>query len=484
MNTSSPLFVVQEALCFYPISTIYDSCPRYLFYALLLASCLTRWTGWLADVFLGAAATYAGTAAIESFILIASPAKRQSPSPVTIPYVPGNTKLSSSFPQIVTDTHQVVVQPAALELDGDAVLAIVVTGYLVFLPLQCWSRVLTNDRARNVLFYLWNILMLAGAICALIYAADKANTPVQYMFCYPDVPPFDQTTSDGWQNSWRTSSWNTSVWVMFSNISNWGLLGDICYNPCFNSSQILRQPTSLQSWVPASDSELAHPNRFWERILYSKRYIYSLIILCFVLNFLLLTFKWLPYQSRIPSAQIVTIWKERRDIWRGLKGGVKVALSRSKEEYITSKETDGLAQNWDSRWHRIRPFLTMRVFKAALHVLIDLAILFGLVFSMIISPLTIIAFVVWIEWWINNDGPSQENPQQVGQWASLVSIGLLLVSAAVLTLKYRLASKSELENEIQKTRQHLAKLELRRHARLQAEMDALMGSGSRVEDCT
>lgn len=484
MNASSPLFVAQEAQCFYPISTIYDSCPRYLFYALLLASCLTRWTGWLADVFLGAAATYAGTAAIEAFILIASPAKRQPPSPVTIPYVPGNTTLWRFFPQLVTDTRQVVVQPAALELDGDAVLAIVVTGYLVFLPLQCWSRVLTNDRARNVLFYLWNILMLAGAICALVYAADKANTHIQYMFCYPDIPPFDQTTSDGWQNSWRTSTWNTSVWDTFSNISNWGVLGDICYNPCFNSSQILRQPTSLQAWVPAPDSELAHPNHFWERILYSKRYIYSLIILCFILNFLLLTFKWLPYESRIPSAQVVVIWKERKAIWHSLKDGVRASLLRSREEQAGRKETGSFTQTQHSRWHRVRPFFTMRVVKAILRVLIDLTILFALLFSIIISPLTIIAFVVWSEWWINNDGPSQENPQQVGQWASLVSIGLLLVSAAVLTLKYRLASKAELDNEIEKTRQHLANLELRRDARGQPETDALIGPGGPVEEET
>lgn len=481
MNTNGPLFVAQEALCFYPISTIYDSCPRYLFYALLLASCLTRWTGWLANVFLGAAATYAGSAAIEAFILVASPPEKQAPSPVTIPYVSNNTTLWDSFPELVTDAHQVMVQPAAFELDGDAVLAIVVTGYLVFLPLQCWSRVLTNDRARNVLFCLWNILMLAGAICALVYAAGDANTPIQYMFCYPDIPPFNQTTSDGWHSSWRTSTWNNSVWDTFSNVSRWGELGDICYNPCFNSSQILRQPDSLEAWVASSGSELAHPNRFWDRFIYSKWYIYGLIILCVVLNFILLTFKWLPYQSRIPSARIVVIWKERKAIWRSIKDELRTSLSTSSEELAVRKETYASTQPMPSRWHRIRPFFTVRVFKAGLRVVADLTILFGLLFSMIISPLTIIAFVVWIEWWISNDGPSQENPQQVGQWSYLVSIGLLFLSAAILTLKYRLASRSELENEIVKTRQHLAKLEHLRDARLQSETDALMASGDHAE---
>lgn len=471
MNNSGPLFIAQEALCFYPISTIYDSCPRYLFYALIVASCVTRWTGWLADVFLGAAATYAGTAAIESFILVSSSPKSYDPGPVNIPYLAKNTTLWNDFPQLITQTDSVFVQPAALDLDGDAVMAIVVTGYLVFLPLQCWSRVLTHERARNLLFYLWNILMLAGSICALVYAANKSEIPTQYMFCYPDIPPYQSTTSDGWQSDWRTSTWNTSVWETFQNITKWGEIGDICYNPCFNTSQILRKPETLQSWVASRDSEYASGNHFWTKLIYSKRYIYSLIILCFILNFILLTFKFLPYRSRIPSAQIVVIWRERSSIWKSLK-------SELQESYVApigldNKEGESRPSKSKSLWIRTRPLFTARFMMAFLRVVADLGILFGLVFSMIISPLTIIAFICWIEWWIHNDGPSQENPQQVGQWSYLVGIALLVVSAGILTLKYRLASKSELDEEIARLKSHLEKLELRREARTDSETTAL-----------
>jgi uncharacterized membrane protein len=104
--------------------------------------------------------------------------------------------------------------------------------------------------------------------------------------------------------------------------------------------------------------------------------------------------------------------------------------------------------------------------KAFMRVLADFAILFGLVFSMIVSPFTIIAFVAWAEWTIYNDGPAQESPRQVGQWSYLVSIGLLLVSAAILTLKYRLATISELDEEIGKLKDDLEKLEQRKEARL------------------
>lgn len=218
-NTGSPLFVAQETLCFYPISTIYNSCPRYLFYALLLATCVTRWTGWVMNVFLGTAAAYAGTAAIQAFIMVSSYQTPQDPGPVNIPYVSATSSLRNEFPSLVTETDHVVVSPASLELDSDAVLAIVVTGYLVFLPLQCWSRILTHDRARNLLFYIWHALMLAGSICALVYAAKVPKISPQYMFCFPDLAPYSDTSNDGWQSSWRTSTWNDSVWDTFSNIS-------------------------------------------------------------------------------------------------------------------------------------------------------------------------------------------------------------------------------------------------------------------------
>jgi hypothetical protein len=419
-------------------------------------------------VFLGTAATYAGTAAIQAFILVSSRQKPQDPSRVTIPFISSNTTLIKDFPHLVRETDHVMVAPASLELDADAVLAIVVTGYLVFLPLQSWSRVLTHDRARNLLFYLWNILMLAGSICALVYAARVPNTPSQYMFCYPDIPPYSDTSSDGWQASWRTSTWNSSVWETFSNISQWGQIGDICYNPCFNTTQILRQQTSLHSaTVTREDSAAPSSHGFWSKILYSKRYIYSLIILCLVLNCLMLVFRFLPYRSRIPSSQIVVIWKSRRKIWNGFKEDVRNGLKRPVDE---KHANEGGAMSTTvakkrSLWRRLRPVFTGQFLKAFLHVLVDAGILFGMLFSMIISPLTIVAFVVWVEWTLYNDGPSQESPQQVGQWAYLVSIALLVISAGILTLKYRLASSTELDNEIEALRKHLTDLEEKREAR-------------------
>ena len=94
----SARFIAQEVYCSYPISTIYGSGPRYLYYALLFLAYTTRWRGWLSDVFLGTAATYAGTAAIQAFILLASHQKDPPPTSVTIPYVPDGANLTLPFP--------------------------------------------------------------------------------------------------------------------------------------------------------------------------------------------------------------------------------------------------------------------------------------------------------------------------------------------------------------------------------------------------
>jgi hypothetical protein len=455
-TNNSPLFIAEEVLCSYPISTLYDSCPRYLFYVLLLAVCVTRWTGWLADVFLGAAATYAGTAAIQAFILVSSPAKHHTPQPVTIPFVPDNSSLWDSFPSLVTETTQLDISPAAIELDADAVLSIVVTAYLVFLPLQCWSRTFAQDRIGYILFSLWNILMLAGSICSLVYWPTLKKTPVQYTFCFPQLPPLSSVSNDGWESWQRTSTWNNSVWDIFTNESMFLQLGEVCFNPCFNTTQVLRQPTSLDASVAEGVNRFSRRNKFWDTVIYSQRYIYSLIALSMALNVLLMLSIVLPYHSRIPSSRVWQIWQERKNIIRGLKEDFYVAIhaSRHDGEYMIEKARKDL-----SSWKPASRFFTLRAASSWAKVVFDVAIVCALLFSIVISPLTVIAFVAWIEYYIRHDGPSQEKPQQVGQWGPLVSIAFLIVSAGVLKLKYSVAPRHEIEHDIEHLRKELGRLE-------------------------
>ncbi|KAE8395937.1 hypothetical protein BDV23DRAFT_144026 [Aspergillus alliaceus] len=456
VTRESPLFVAQEVLCVYPISTIYDSCPRYLFYALLLAVCVTRWTGWLADVFLGAAATYAGSAAIQAFILVSSSAKHPTPQPVSIPFVSDNTTLWDGFPALKTGTNEIDISPAAIELDADAVLSIVVTGYLVFLPLQCWSRVFAQDRIGYIIFSLWNVFMLAGTICSLAYWPRLKKTPAQYTFCLPQLPPQDTISSDGWETWQYQSSWNNSVWDIFANDTLLLRLSDVCLYPCFNSSQVLRQQTSLQAVVASGTNRFAKRHRFWGKVIYSQRYIYSLVGLTMVLNVLLLLIRVLPYRSRIPSARVRQVWQERKNIIGGLKEDFYIAVhaSRHSRESVVEKTRIKL-----SSWKPASQLFTLRSATSWAKVIFDVIILGALLFSIVISPLTVIAFVVWIEYYIYHDGPSQEEPQQVGQWSSLVSVALLMISAMIYKFRYWVAPRHEIEHDIEELRKEIKFLE-------------------------
>ncbi|KAE8355938.1 hypothetical protein BDV28DRAFT_145736 [Aspergillus coremiiformis] len=464
-TNKSPLFVVEEVLCTYPISTIYDSCPRYLFYALLLAVCVTRWTGWLSDVFLGAAATYAGTAAIQAFILVSTPAKQHTPQPVSIPFIPDNTSLWDQFPALVTGTDEIDLRPAAIELDADAVLSIVVTAYLVFLPLQCWSRAFTQDRIGFLLFSVWNVLMLAGSICSLVYWPRLNKTPVQYAFCLPQLPPMDTATSDGWESWQLTTTWNNSVWNIFNNDTLLLRLSDVCFYPCFNTSQVLRQQTSLQAVVGSGVNRFSRRHKWWDTVIYSQRYIYSMIGLSMVLNVLLMLVKVLPYRSRIPSSRVWQIWHERKNIIQGLKEDFSIAVyaTRPGREPVMEKTRTQLAL-----WKPAAGLFTLRAASSWAKVTFDIVIICALLFSIVISPLTVIAFIIWIEYYIHHDGPSQEKPQQVGQWAPLVSIVLLMISAAVYKLKYWVAPRHEIEHDIEKLKQKLAYLQGLRDGALNA----------------
>ncbi|PYI23989.1 hypothetical protein BO99DRAFT_322432 [Aspergillus violaceofuscus CBS 115571] len=465
---STPLFVAEEVLCTYPISTVYDSCPRYLFYALLLATCVTRWTGWLSDVFLGAAATYAGTAALEAFILVSSPPQNAPSNPVTLPYIsPNNTallaSLTPSFPSLITNTTTLLITPATIDLDADAVLAIVVTAYLIFLPLQTWSRAFTHSRARFILFSLWHVLMLAGTISALIYWPRVRNTPTQYAFCAPDYfPPEATVSSDGWQ-AWQrpTPSWNSSVWAIFSNTTLFNSLATVCYYPCFNTTQPLRQQSALEAAVADTAADHTARSAFWSRILYSERYIYSLIALTLVVNAHLLLFRCLPYRSRIPSSRVRTIWRERAAIARGFRAdwfaGVATG-NRGSDSSILEKTRATLATATTAP-RAITCLLHLHTLGFLVRLLLDLCILFAVVFSIVISPLTVLAFVAWIEYYIHEDGPAQETPKQVGQWAPLASIGFLVVSAGILKLKVWVAPRREIEWEIEQVRGRLKRLE-------------------------
>jgi hypothetical protein len=94
-----------------------------------------------------------------------------------------------------------------------------------------------------------------------------------------------------------------------------------------------------------------------------------------------------------------------------------------------------------------------------LRLLIDVTALIVLVAVFLLSPCIVVAFICWIEWYIRNDGSANESINQVGQWAPLVSVGVVLLASTVYhLLKEVLANEHEIRTEIEQKEATLQKL--------------------------
>ncbi|KAF3040198.1 hypothetical protein E8E11_000749 [Didymella keratinophila] len=250
--------IAEDIMCAYPISDIYAPTPRFLYYSLLFLTFATLRFRWLSNIFLTGAVAYAASAAIHAFIIVSSPPHMQQPGFVSLPYVPDTSNLTSSVLSLVTDMTGLYVQPDAVELDIDPITAVVVTAYLVGLPLQIWSRTMRSSVIIRYMILLWNQCMLAGTISALVAWPTTNLTAPQYRFCYAGYLDGQSQGSDGWKlQDWK-GDWNSTIWNIFSNPDTvWQQLSNNCFYSCFNTSQVIRQSTSLKAVVTTPTTRFA-----------------------------------------------------------------------------------------------------------------------------------------------------------------------------------------------------------------------------------
>lgn len=430
---------------------------------------ITQMYTWLANVFLGVVAAYAGTAAIEAFILAANPAKIPDPVNVTIPYidrasVPGNETLSP-IPNLITNFSNIVVRPAAMEFDIDAVLAVVVVGYLFMLPVHCWSSTVRTSRVRQLLILIWNAVMLAGMICAIIVWPTLFDSPLQYRFCYPTNLDSDSVTSDGMYDAdlWN-GDWNSTIWDIFANFTKANSINNNCFYPCFNTTQILRRSQTLVAAVNSRSARTSAQLLYAEVApaitnIVKESYLASLMYLALAMTtvtmILMLVFVLTPIRRliRVPIHRPAELlWSARKELfhalWQDFVSGctnLVFVFQHPKSAYETARS--------------ISSEVLHRKAQKAMRFGLDILALIMLFIAMVLTPVTIVVFIVWIEWYLKRDLVSSESPQQVGQWTSSVSVALVLVSAALLKLKYPLAGETELVNEIGQTQEHLERLE-------------------------
>jgi hypothetical protein len=346
----------QDVECVYPMSGQYGRAPRALYYALLLFVVVFRRQNWLTA---GAAAyclTFGGSAAIHALIL----------APILSL---GTTSVPAGTVQL-PDFTKIIVHALATDLDSDATLAIVGTGFLIVIPMAIWSAQFRHSGAVPILV-LWILLMFVGMVCCItnLYAINGSPTgPLrQYRFCsldYNDTLPYSANPLNVINNSW-----NDTVWSYFNN-------GDAsipsCIYPCLSATELLRQPgdAKVVSFVDI------HPGSplYWGIDVVSA-IIYGCVPLSMLFSFAILFLRLRGHKPIVWDFDLI--------------------------------ETSG--------W------------KAKLPHFMYWAIS---IYSKILTPFVFVVFLGWVEWIIFYDLQSEEM-QLVGQWAPLVGAGLVFVAAVV-----------------------------------------------------
>lgn len=458
--------IAENIMCAYPISDIYAPTPRYLYYSLLFLTFATLQFRWISHIFLTGAAAYAASAAIHAFIIVSTPPHVQQPYFVSLPLVPDTSNLTESVNSLVTGVTGLFVQPDAVELDIDPITAVVVTAYLVGLPLQIWSRTMRSSIIIRYMILLWNLCMLAGTISALIAWPTTNLTAPQYRFCYASFLDGDSQGNDGWEQEYWRGDWNSTVWNIFSNPdTTWQQLSNNCFYPCFNTSQVIRQSSSLKAVVTTPSTKFAklHDSRHNTNDGF-KALIYLAIIVFSAAQFFLYVVSLLRLGSeamRVPIHEPHRLWRNRSKVGQQIRTDIlrswmfiraMLPLPRRVGQRRRPSQGQDLPPSTSSG-----P-LDRHGFIATLRLIIDLLAILTLLAGIIISPLLVVAFICWIEWYIRNDGSANETINQVGQWSPLVSVAVVLFAALMYQLKGKLASSSEIRDEIWRTEMHLRRL--------------------------
>ncbi len=346
----------QDVECVFPMSGQYGRAPRTLYYFLLLFVVVLRRQDWLTAGAAAACLTFGGSAAIHALIL----------TPILSL---GNTGVPDGCVMLPNST-MVEVAAVATDLDSDATLAIVGTGFLIVVPMALWSSQFRLSGAVPILV-LWIVLMFVGMVGCMInlYAINgSASGPLkQFRFCspgYSDPLPFGGNPA-----TIINDSWNETIWIYFE--TQQASLPS-CLYPCLSATELLRQvgdPRVVKFLNVAPPSAL-----FWGLDI-TTAMIYGCVPLSILFCFIILVLR--------------------------LRGHRSIGWD------FESYEPDD------------RRTKTLRISVWAVNI-----------YGLILTPFIFCVFLVWVEWVIYYNLQS-ELMQLVGQWAPLVGVALVFISAIV-----------------------------------------------------
>lgn len=396
---NNSFFQTQWVQCRYPISGSYGPAPRYIFYALIILSILSRKTGWITIAAVGSIMAYSATAAVHAVVLLIIHFTHLIFDKTNDDFsgdvlVEGRT--SSGEPSSDSGQEQtiwVTVSPLVWDNDGDAVLVVIVTASLVFLPMTIWSSTLRNRRA-SFLIMLWTLVLMVGFFAALInfYFSPFASKPsMQLRFCPMDssdtlpLPPAihgPHQHGGGWgqEDEYR---WNRTIASSFVHGNSSVQPSNTCIYPCLNSSSPLRDLSETYV-APQHFKDYIDNKRFH----YFIRFLYLITLNSFAAG---LTFTS-PFAVEIQTCMRNFDFKN---------------LARTVPRFQ-------IFSPWFGRVVRSVTMMWIVVIS---------------VYTMVLSPITTSVFVIYMERYIWATNAGAESFPHFGQWGTLVTAALVLIAA-------------------------------------------------------
>lgn len=296
------------------------------------------------------------------------------------------------------------VLPMAWDSDIDATLAIVGTAFLVLLPMQIWSRTLRQTRVKTIV-WLWGTLLLMGLICALI-SEQYVNFWYfdQLRFCPHGANDSLPLMSDGTQTlngEWggATYSWNMTVERQFVNETGTKPLSNICIYPCLESSWALRDATEIMVAKTSS-------NTFFDTDTF-----FALLLVCFGLVI-----------STGLSSLTIAILTSLPKHW---------TLHGLRPHFDQDALKLGLIQQQARDIRNIWKERRLQWTRRTLQMVLSSYFLVIYVYTFCVSPVVVLYFVVFMEWIIWGSDIGGESFNHVGQWSTIVALGLVFTAAVL-----------------------------------------------------
>ena len=395
-------FRTQVVECQYPISGGYGLTPRIVFYALAAVSIFGRGHEWVVGAALGVVMIFSSTAAVHALILVGI-RHQLAPSWLFPEY---QTVLVES-----TDLTQrsaplwFPIIPMAWDQDCDPTLLITGVAFLLLLPMYNFSKTLKKaSKERQLVIVLWALLLFAGLIAALV------NSAYVFFWSFPQLRfcPLDQADDLPIQNDGAPSvagpwdghdayMWNRTVRDYFVSKNATFQPTRTCLYPCFDRSWPLRDPTDIQVFPGNIGAQFQTPSMIIFQIA-----VYALVSCSAASCITLAMMKHFPWPPRG--------WDtfELIGAWNGALKEFGECLS-------------GPCGKFDCRR------ASLRLSKLILRVWIFLVVLY----SFVLNPLGLVAFVSYYEWAIADTDPGGETFWHVGQWSPLVMAVLALGAATI-----------------------------------------------------